>query len=533
MHGAAYRRRLSRQGGDLLYLPAALIAVVVALPLVYLGIRASEAGTDVFDLLWRERTARILRNSIVLAATVTLASVAISLPLAWLQTRSDIPLRRFWMVTTVLPLAVPSYVGAYTVIAALGPRGLLQGWLEGPFGIQRLPEIYGWFGAWLTLTLFTYPYLLLTLRTALVNLDASLEEAARSSGYGPWATFAFVTLPQLRPALATGSLLVALYVLSDFGAVSLLQYDVFTRAIYNQYRSAFDRTLAAGLSLVLVVLIFLILALEAWLRGKRAYHRATSGATRPQRRVALGRWTLPALLGSATVVLLALVMPLGVISYWLVRGVRAGQSLGFVWDAARNTAYVSLLAALVAVVAAAPLAILSTRRPSRATSLIEKITYIGYALPGIVVGLSLVFFGARYLPRLYQTLAILVVAYVIRFLPEALGALRVALLQVSPRVEEAARGLGYSRLRVWLTVTTPLARAGVLSGAALVFLTVAKELPATMLLRPTGFDTLALSIWSATSEGFWARGALPALLLIVVAAIPLVPLALRDGGDRR
>lgn len=505
-----------------------LVAVVVALPLVYLVIRASQGGGELVDLLWRERTAMILRNSIILAASVTAASIVIALPLAWLQVRSDLPLRRFWMVVTVLPLAVPSYVGAYTVIAALGPRGILHGWLEGPLGIQRLPEIYGWFGAWLTLTLFSYPYLLLTLRAAIGNLDAALEEAARSTGHGPWATFAWVTIPQLRPALAAGSLLVALYVLSDFGAVSLLQYDVFTRAIYNQYRSAFDRTLAAGLSLVLVALIFAVLALEAWLRGRRAYHRSTAGASRRPRRTPLGRWTPAALLLHLAVVGAALVMPLGVIAYWLVRGVRAGQSLEIVWVAARNTAVVSLLAALAAVVAAAPLAVLLARRPSRAAALIERVTYAGYALPGIVVGLALVFFGARYVPSLYQTLAMLVLAYVIRFLPEALGALRVALLQVSPRVEEAARGLGNSRARVWLTITAPLARAGVFSGASLVFLTVAKELPATMLLRPTGFDTLALSIWSATSEGFWARGAAPALLLIAVAAIPLVPVALRE-----
>jgi iron(III) transport system permease protein len=179
-----------------------------------------------------------------LAAVVTAASVAVAVPLAWLTARTDLPGRRAWAVLAALPLVIPSYVGGFVLVSMFGPRGLLQDALA-PLGVERLPEIYGLPGAALALTLFSYPYVLLTVRGALRGMDPALEEASRSLGSGGWATFFRVTLPQLRPAIVAGALLVALYSLSDFGAVSLLQFDSFSREIYTQYRSAFDRTPAA------------------------------------------------------------------------------------------------------------------------------------------------------------------------------------------------------------------------------------------------------------------------------------------------
>ena len=277
-----------RRFPPLLLVAAALaVAIVAALPLVYLVVRATERPDALFDLLWRDRTFLLLRHSLTLMVTVTFGSLLLAVPIAWLTTRTDLPGRRIWWVASSLPLVVPSYVGGFAIIATLGPRGSVQGWLE-PLGVQRLPEIYGWFGAWLTLTLFTFPYVLLPVRAALASLDSSLEDAARSLGMSAWATFWRVTLPQLRPAAAAGSLLVAFYVLSDFGAVSLMRYDTFTMGIYNQYRSAFDRTLAAGLSLVLVSLTLVVLLLEAWTRKRTRYHRSSVGAAHPPRKVALG-----------------------------------------------------------------------------------------------------------------------------------------------------------------------------------------------------------------------------------------------------
>ncbi len=514
------------------WLPAALVAAIVLLPLLYLVLRTLGAGGEVWDLLFRARTLEIVGRTIILVIAVTGVSVAVSLPLAWLTTRTDLPFRRVWSVLTVLPLVIPSYVVGFVVIATLGPKGMLQQLLAGPFGLERLPEIYGFPGALLTITIVAYPYVLLTLRASMRRLDPGLEEASRSLGHSAWGTFRRVTLPQLRPAIAAGSLLVALYTLRDFGAVSLLRYETFTWAIYLQYQTSFDRMLAAALSLVLVAVAVVILFIEFRTRGRAQYHRSTVGVTQPPAYTRLNRWRWPALGFCALVVFLALIMPMSVLGYWLVRGISAGEPLRLAWGAALNSGYVSGLAAVVTAVAALPVAVLAVRYSSRISGLLERATYIGFALPGIVIALALVFFGANYATPIYQTLGLLIFAYVIVFLPQAVGSTRSSLLQVSPRVEEAARSLGRTPLQTLVTVTLPLVLPGILAGAALVFLTTMKELPATLLLSPIGFKTLATSIWSATSEAFFARAAVPALLLILISSVPMAFLVIRERRGR-
>ena len=531
--GRGLLRRLRKRGRSrvpfVVWLPAALVVAAMLLPISYLVLRSLEGGVAGFaQILLQERTLTVLLRSIALSAAVTTASVLIAVPLAFLTARTDLPGRRAWTVLAAVPLAIPSYVGGTAIISMLGPRGALQGYLESLFGLQQLPSIYGFPGAFLALTLFTYPYVFLTTRSALGGMDPALEEASRSLGVSSWSTFTRITLPQLRPSVAAGALLVALYVLGDFGAVSLMQYDSFTRAIYVQYRAAFDRTPAAVLGLVLVALTLVILLVEARMRGRARYHRSTAGAARPTSPVRLGPWKVPALAFCASVVTFALVLPVGVLVYWLARGLAQGEPLRLVWGAALNSLYVSSLAALVTALAALPVAILVVRFPSLLSGAVERLSYLGFALPGIVVALALVFFGANYALFLYQGIALLVFAYAVNFLPQAIGATRAAILQASPRVEEAARSLGKNPLQVMATVTAPLARSGILAGMALVFLTAMNELPATLLLGPTGFDTLATRVWGATSQAFFARAAAPALILIVVSAIPMYLLTIRD-----
>jgi iron(III) transport system permease protein len=508
--------------------PAALVTAAMFLPLAYLVVRSLEEGwTEFAEIVLDGETFAVLGRSALLAVIVTGASVIIAVPLAWLTVRTDLPGRQVWAVLAALPLVIPSYVGGFVLVSAVGPRGMLQGALE-PLGVERLPEIYGLPGAALALTLFSYPYVFLTVRSALRGMDPALEEAARSLGNGAWTAFFRVTLPQMKPAIVAGSLLVALYVLSDFGAVSLLQYDSFSREIYIQYRSAFDRTPAAILALMLVALTAAILFLESRTRGRGRYHRSAAGAARSGTTVALGRWRWPALLFGGGVVALALAAPVGVLSFWLVRGLTEGEPLRTLWTAAWSSVYASGLAAGVVALAALPVAVLTVRFPRWLSGLVERMTYLGYALPGIVLALSLVFFGANYAPWAYQTLGLLVFAYAVHFLPQAVGATRAALLQVHPSTEEAARGLGRSPASVVATVTAPLASSGILAGAALVFLTTMKELPATLLLSPTGFETLATRIWSATTSAFFARAAAPALLLILLSAVPMYVLVIRE-----
>jgi iron(III) transport system permease protein len=510
-----------------LVVASAVIVGLVLLPLVYLLLRAAEAPPAAWQQLFHPRTLTIMANSALLTVAVTVTSIALAVPLAWLLVRTDLPGRRAWTVLLILPLVVPSYVGAFAFLAMFGPRGILQSWLA-PLGVERLPEIYGLPGAWLALTLFTYPYVLLTVRAGWRRMDASLEEAARSLGHSPRRVFWRVTLPHLRPSIAAGGLLVALYTLSDFGAVSLLRANVFTQAIYVQYRASFDRSYAALLSLVLVAATLAILWAEQRARGRARTSRAHGSSGRPLKTLALGRWRWPALAFVVFVVVMALVLPLGVMLDWLALGLQRGETWPGLGRAVFNSLRAAGLAAVVTVLAGLPIAVLAARFRTPLARGLERASYIGFGLPGVVVGLSLVYFGANYAPWLYQTLALLVFAYAVRFLPEAMGATRSSLVQISPRLEEAARGLGLSPLRSWLRVTLPLARPGILAGAALVFLTVLKELPLTLMLAPNGFNTLATQIWSATAEAFYARAALPALLLLAVSSLSVAIILHQD-----
>ncbi len=511
--------------------PALLIAAALALPLIYLILRALGAESGIWEVLLRWRTLEILGRSALLAVSVTGLSVAISVPLAWLTVRTDLPLKRFWSVVTALPLVIPSYLGAFVLIAALSPRGMLQQLLGGVFGIERLPDVHGFWGASLTLTVLSFPYVLLPVRAAMRNLDPGVEESARVLGHGPGSVFFRITLMQLRPAIVAGALLVALYTLSDFGAVSLLQYETFTWAIYLQFNSVFDRGIAASLSLVLVAMALAILLVDSYTRGQSRYSTNGAGGKKRTPLVRLGSWKWVGFGFCSLVGLVSIGIPLAVLSYWLVRGLTAGEAFSSFWGAAVNSIYASLLAAVVCVIAAAPIAILSVRFPSRFSALVERFSYLGFALPGVVVALALVYFGANYALPLYQTLVMLVFAYAILFLPPAVGAIRAQLLQVDPKIEEAARGLGLSPPRVFLSVTLPLIRGGVLAGGALVFLITMKELPASLLLGPIGFKTLATSVWSASEAAFFAKAALPALLLVLLSSVPMALLVLADKGD--
>ena len=353
----------------------------------------------------------------------------------------------------------------------------------------------------------------------------TLVETPQTKPTYPVSVFASVTLPQLIPAIGAGALLAALYTLSDFGAVSILRFDSFTRVIYQSYRSSFDRTGAAALAALLVLVMCVLLATEAAVRRGRDYHRSAPGAPREARTVALGRWRWPAAAFCALVTGLALVLPVSMLVLWASRGVSGATDSDVIASATGNSLLLAALAALATTLVALPVAWLGARHRGRFATLVESAATTGYALPGIVVALALVFFGIRAVPALYQTLAMLVIAMVVLFLPLATGSIRASLLQISPRLEEAARGAGRSPLAAAMTVTLPLARRGVLAGAALVFLTTIKELPAVLLLSPIGFDTLPAEIWKESSRLFFEAAAIPALVLLAVSAPPLWLLA--------
>jgi iron(III) transport system permease protein len=505
---------------------AAAVSAAVVLPVLWLIRTGFSVGFDsAVALLTRPTTIEVFINSAVLVALTTAACVAIGVPLAYLTVRTDLPFRRFWTIAVSLPLVIPSYVGAFAFVSAFGPQGGFQRLLA-PLGVERLPEIYGLEGTVLILTLYTYPYVYITARASLKSMDTTLIDAARTLEHDRWETFRRVTVPQIRPAVAAGALLSALYVLADFGTPQIMRYDVFTRVIFVEF-GTFGRDTAVLLSLQLVAVTVFILWLESRIRGEE---RTTAGG-RSRALVSLGRWRYPAVLPVAVVAGLALVVPVAILLSWLVATGSTNESLAFEWSYAVNSVTVSTAAAAVAVVAGIPVAYLSARYGGRLPDAFERISYVGYAVPGVVLGLALVFFGSAYATPIYQTLYLLVFAYVIRFLPQSVGSLRASFLSVDPSLPEAARTLGQTSAGAFRYVTLPLVAPGLFGGAALVFLTTMKELPATLLLRPSGFTTLVTHIWTAYESGYFGQAAIPALVLLFVSGLSMLVILRQEGYD--
>jgi iron(III) transport system permease protein len=333
--------------------------------------------------------------------------------------------------------------------------------------------------------------------------------------------FRRATLPMLAPAITAGVLLRrALHALRlRRGGHHALRY---LRALDPlQYRGSFDRSVASILALVLVVAALAVAMAEARLRRRAATNPPARAVAAPVR---LGRWRWPALLLVGAVVALSLVLPAVTIAWWLVRGLLNAQPLRIVPEATFNSVVVGVAAAVTAVAVALPLAVLAARWRSRFAGAVERLSYAGYAIPGIALALAVVFFAANVVPWAYQTLGLFVLAYAIRFLPQAIAPSRQALASVGPRLEEAARSLGERPWGVFRTITLPLLRPGLAGGAALVFLTTVKELPMALLLAPIGFETLATTIWGAATEGLYARAAAPAAILMVVSAVTVAVL---------
>ena len=494
-------------------MPAVLTAATALLPLAYLLVRAFDRGPDaVVAVLWRSRTAALLSRSLLLALAVTAACLVVGVVLAFLTTRTDLPGRRAWAVLAALPLAVPTYVAAFAW------RSWQPG-LSGPSGV----------GAFLVLTSCCYPYVLLPVAAALTRADPGAEEAARSLGLSAGQAFRRVTLPTLRPALASGGLLVALYVLSDFGAVSVMRFDAFTRVIHTSYAASFDRTPAAVLGLLLVAVTAVLLVGEGWTRRHTSVSRTGAGTPRPAPPLRLGRLRLPALAVPLIAAAAGLGVPAAALVEGTVTGTAGGPDLSDLAAAAGASLGYAALGALATTLLAVPVGVLAARRGGRLPRVLERASYAGHALPGIVVALSLVFLSLGLVPALYQRTPVLVLASVVLFLPLAVGAVHASAAQSPPVLEEVARSAGSRPAAVLRRVTLPLAAPGIGAAAVLVMLTCMKELPATLLLRPLGSDTLATRVWTETGVADYAGAAPYALVLVLLAALPAYALTLRTG----
>jgi iron(III) transport system permease protein len=478
---------------------AVLVTLLALVPMFFVAGSAIEVGLrEAQRLLIRPRVGELLRNTASLTAATLLLCSGLGIGAAWLVERTTLPGRRIWHVLLAAPLAVPSFVNSY-------------GWVSMSTGVQ------GYRGALIVVTLSYFPLVYLPVAATLRGLDPALEESARALGHGPWRAFARVVVPQLRPALFGGALLVGLHLLAEFGALQMMRFPTFTTAIYDQYQATFGGPAANMLAGVLAVCCLLFLLAELRLRGAARYARVGAGTARQPARVRLGRYTPFAVAALLALVAAALGVPLGSLGYWLTVGASTAFPVHELTTAALSSIGLGAAGAALTTALALPVAWLSVRHRGRFADLVERATYFGNALPGIVVALSLVTLSIRYAKPVYQTTVLLLAAYTVLFLPRAMVTLRAALAQAPPNLDEAARALGTGRLGVLRRVTLPLIAPGLGTAAAMVFLAVVTELTATLLLAPIGTTTLATQFWSNSDSIAYGAAAPYATLMIAIS----------------
>ncbi len=504
-------------------------AALILLPLGYVTTLALSADPAVWQRLWTTRVPELLLNTISLAGAVALLTLMLGVSTAWMVTRFEFPGRRLWEIALVLPLAMPTYVLAYVYNYLLGFGGPMEQLWQLMAGPQaRIFSPQSFWGVTLVMTLDTFPFVYLLTRSALLSFNVSFEEVARTCGASPLRTMFSVTLPLLRPSIVAGVALVVLYVVSDFGAVSLLRYQTLTYAVFQQMTGRSDNQAASILSILLVVLALLFLLTERWFRRKSRFYQ-TTGRYRAPQRIQCG-WLHIGLLTAclASVVGLAFGIPTSLLVMWSLsqeaQAILDTRFFGFVW----NSALLSSLAATAAVLVGLPLAYLASRKPTWLNLGCLQAAYAGYVLPGPVAALAVLVLFLKIMPFFYGTVLVLIVAYVLHFLPAGLQSLEPSIQQITPNLEEVARTLGLGVRDTWRRVTLPLIRNGVIVAWVLIFLQTMKELPATLLLRPVGFDTLAIRVWLEASEEYYQLAAPSALLIVLVGVPALFLLLSRD-----
>ncbi|RQH09151.1 ABC transporter permease [Paraburkholderia dinghuensis] len=493
-------------------IPCALLAaallgpLLVLLPLALTFSRAFSYGfADAADLIFRPLVGELLVNTLTITVCATLASAVLGTAIAWFVERTDVPGRRAFALLAAAPLAMPAFITSYA-------------WVSLSLDLQDF------FGAFIVITSAYFPLVYLPVAAALRGLDPALEETARALGCNRWATFVRVVLPQLRPALFGSMLLVALGVLSEFGAFQMLRFRTFTTEIYAEYRTSFDGGGASLLACVLIVLCLVCLAFEFRVRGRARYERVDRGTRRAAVRHALGRWRWPVAAGFLALNAATLGVPLAMIGYWLTQPgaaaiTPADVSPELLFSATFASLRLGLIAAVSTTLLALPLAFLLARYPGRLATLLERTAFVAQGVPGLVIALAIVSLAVRALTPLYQSTALLIVAYAILFLPLALVSVRAALLQAQLRLEDTARSLGLGWFETMRRVVLPLAGPGLGAAASMVFIAVVTELNATLLLSPIGTHTLATQVWSDTSTLAFAAAAPYAALLTALSLV--------------
>jgi len=483
---------------------ATLITAALLLPLAFLLIEARGAGVSTMEhLIFRPLTGELLWNTVRLTVAVTALSAVIGTATAWCTERTDLPGRRWWAVLVVVPLAIPDFVVSF-------------GWYS------LWTPMHGFKGAVIVLTLAVYPLVYLPVAASLRSADPGQEEVARSLGNGRMRTFVRITLAQARGAILGGCLLVALVLLAEYGAFEILGYQTFTTEIFTEFNSMSGFAAACALSLVLVLLSLLVLVGEGMLRGRGSVSRPGPLAQRkaPPHRLGRARW--PVLAGFAALVLLALGVPVAASIYWMLSRTAPAITGGVpLLTAAVHTAGYGAAAAAITTIAALPVALLAVRHTGRVRQFLERSSYLVLAMLGIVIAFALTYFVELYAHGIgYGTSTLLIICYSIMFFPLALVGVKASLTRAPVKLDEMARSLGLGQMAVLGRVTLRLAGPGLMAAFCLVFLSVVTELTATLLLIPTGVQTLATQFWVYQTNLSYGQAAPFALVMIGVAAVP-------------
>ena len=523
---AATRNRVGTAGG---WFALGIVTFLVASPVAVIVTSIFDPTTTMWSDLWATRLPGMIVDTLTLLVTVVAGTLLLGTALAWLVTAYEFPGRRAIAWLFVAPLAIPGYVAGFVWLDTL----------SGPLGARGVRSI--WLCA-ATLTLTLYPYVYLFARAAFRSQGSDARDAARTLGVGPVQSFFRVALPTARPALAAGATLVMMEVLTDVGTVRLFNVSTVADGVLRVWYSTGSRDAAAELATTLVATAILLVALERGLRGSARFGRRA--ASRPMAPVALG---LPgrtfALVGSVAVLVVAVAIPLTRLVDWSVEATKTGATktvAGGLWHHTSSTLVVASLAAATCIGFGTLLALLARRRGTVGHA-IGRIAALGYAMPGPVVAVGAVITLAA-LDRsgivpsgfvFVGSLAGLVFALTVRFLAVALHGVESGLERVPPSTIDSARMLGARPGRIARSVELPAARASIVAAGALLLIDLMKELPITLLLRPFGFDTLAVWVWQATSESLWTQAALPSLAIVVVGmcAIGALLVALDRGAE--
>lgn len=522
-----------------------IVAGIVAAPILVVALSWFTPAGDIWRHLVQTVLGELLLNTVVLMFGVGGGVFLLGTGLAWLVTMYDFPGRRFFDWALMLPLAIPAYVLAFVAVALLDFSGPVQGALRVLFGSSAwFPPIRSAGGVIAVMVLAFYPYVYMLARAAFLAQGRRMLETGRVLGLSPRAAFLRVALPMARPALAAGVALALMEALADFGAVAVFNYDTFTTAIYKAWLGLFSLPAAAQLASLLLLFVAVALIGERQWRGRARYHVALR-VGREQRYKLIGARAWYASAACAAALLLAFIIPVGQLLHWAWGTARADLDLRYL-RFFFNTVSLGAAAAAVTTFCALLLAYTYRLKPDRWVAGAVRFATLGYALPGSVLAVGIMvsfvwldrqfaawlqaWLGVAAGPLLTGSLIALLLAYGVRFMAVAHGPIDSSFERIKPSLWQAARSLGASNREILWRVSIPLLRTGLLSAALLVFVEVMKEMPATLLLRPFGWDTLATRIFEMTSEGQWERAALPALTLVLAGLVPVVMLVRRSSS---